>query len=522
MTRARSIAEMVVSALHDHPDRVFLRWSPDVVWTYAEAAVRICAIARKLEALGAGFGDHVVVHTHAMVPSILFDLACACTGIVFTPIETTSLPAVLDVVKRTGARAVLTTPDRTGPYGVPIIHEDGRGAASGDATEAIAYLSRAAERVRGDSVYMLQPTSGTTGGSKLVIRNHTTFVRAAPLLGRGLARDSVPPGRILMVPALTHGMGQYLLGIAMSVAGELCVTSKIDVHADIAEIRALDPTFIALTPRVVRSLFQQVGGAEGCTRLFGPSATTMLTGGAAPDPELILAIQRTGLDVLEGYGASEFSVVAVSRPGGWRPDMLGHVVDDVELRLTDEGELLAKTPGMFVGYHGNPEGTRAAFTEDGFYRTGDRVELGAGGELRYIGRLVDSFNLFDGSHVAPGPIEDALTLRLPWLDQVILLGDQRPFIVGLAVLQPALRDAWPSDELRARIAREVGEVCSGFEYNAKIKRLAILPAPLPEALYQVVGHGKVRRMRAEVIAQHAALVDALYAGAERASIVDIP
>nr|MBA3500860.1 AMP-binding protein [Deltaproteobacteria bacterium] len=130
---ASSIAEMFVSALHDYPDRVFLRWHVDgerIVWTYAEAAVRIDALARRLEALGAGFGDNVVVHTHAMVPSILFDLACACTGIVFTPIETTSLPAVIDVVKRTDARAVMTTPDRTGPYdGRPIVHEDGRGPA---------------------------------------------------------------------------------------------------------------------------------------------------------------------------------------------------------------------------------------------------------------------------------------------------------------------------------------------------------------------------------------------------------
>jgi acyl-CoA synthetase (AMP-forming)/AMP-acid ligase II len=288
----------------------------------------------------------------------VFDLACACAGVVFTPLETSSLPAVLDLCVRTGARAVLTTPDRTGPYdGRPIVAEDGRAASAGDPALAITRLGERAGHRDGNATYMLQPTSGTTGGSKLVMRHHAVFVRIAQVFGFGLERAREPPARFLMVAALTHGMGQYLLSIAMSLAAELCVTTRIDVGADLHEIRSLDPTYFGLTPRVLRSLVQQLGGVGHGERIFGPSARFLLNGGAAPDNDLLAAVERSGVHVVNSYGASEFSIVAMTRPGHWRPDLLGHVLSDVTLRVTEEDELEARTPevsrsGAFVELDG--------------------------------------------------------------------------------------------------------------------------------------------------------------------------
>jgi long-chain acyl-CoA synthetase len=517
MTSNGSVAAMFVSAAHAYPDRTFLRWcrgDERITWSYAEAAIRVEALATRLDELGITAGDHVVVHTAEMVPSILFDLACACAGVVFAPLETTSLPAVLDLCVRIDARAVLTTPDRTGPYdGRPIVAEDGRAASTGDPALAIARLGERARRCDGDTTYMLQPTSGTTGGSKLVIRHHAVFVRIARVLGFGLERASEPPSRFLMVAAMTHGMGQYLLSVAMSLAAELCVTTRIDVGADVHEVRWLDPTYCCLTPRVLRSLVQQLGGVGHGDRIFGPSARFLVSGGAAPDNELLTAAERSGMIVVNTYGASEFSLVAVTRPGHWRPDLVGHVLDDVTLRLTDDGELEARTPVLMRGYHGADDLTRAAFTDDGFYRTGDRVTLGPDGELRYHGRLVDSFNLFDGSHVAPGPIEDAVS-RLPWIDQVLLLGDQRPYLTGLLVPHAALRGATArrASSLRRLVERDIGRICSALDPNARVRRVAVLDHALPDAVHQVVGHGKVRRKRAAAVELFADTIEALYGG----------
>jgi long-subunit acyl-CoA synthetase (AMP-forming) len=520
---AGGVAAMFAAAARDYPGRTFLRWcrgDARVVWSYAEAAVRIDALVARLDSLGIAAGEHVVVHTAEMVPSILFDLACACAGVIFAPLETSSVPAVLELCARTGARAVLTTPERAGAcaYGdVPVIAEDGRGAApagdpAGDPAAAIARLVARAGRVDREATYMLQPTSGTTGGSKLVLRPHAAFVRVARLLALGADRASEPPARFLMVAALTHGMGQYLMTAAMSLAAELAVTSRLDVGTDLEEIRTLDPTVLGLTPRVMRRMVQQLGGVpEGSGRIFGPSARIMITGGAPPDPDIMLAFERSGVHVVEAYGASEFSLVALTRPGQWRPGVVGHVLDDVTLRITEDGELHAWTPVLMRGYHEAPELTRAAFTEDGFYRTGDRVEITEGGELRYLGRVVDSFNLFDGSHVAPGPIEEAMA-KLPWIEQVMLLGDQRPYLTGLVVPHAALRGE-VAPALRRLIERDLGRICAEWAPNARVRRVAVLDRALPEEVYQVVGHGKVRRLRGPAGKLLAGTVDALYGGA---------
>ncbi|MEJ7599838.1 MAG: AMP-binding protein [Kofleriaceae bacterium] len=519
-----SVGAMLVAAACDYPDRTFLRWcrgEDRVVWSYAEAAARVEALAARLDALGIDAGEHVVIHTDAMVPSILFDLACAVTGVVFTPVETSSQSVVLSLCARTDARAILTTPDRgTHAAGAPpILVEDGQAPVpqSGD---AIARLRERVARIETRATYMLQPTSGTTGESKLVIRDHSAFLRIATLLGMGLDRTAEPPARVLMVAALTHGMGQYLLAVALQLAGELVVTSAIDVGASLAEVRALDPTIIGLTPRVLKSFATQAGAED---RIFGPSAAYFISGGAAPDNELLKRIARHGLQIVEGYGASEISLVAMTRLGEWRPGVVGHVLDDVTLRITADGELEAFTPVMLRGYHGAPELTRAAITDDGFYRTGDRIEISPDGACRYLGRVVDTFNLFDGSHVVPGPIEDAIA-RLPWVEQVVLFGDQRPYLSG--VLVPVAEDRSDVASLRTIAERDLGQICSPLPPNARVRRVAILDRPLPAAIHQVVGHGKVRRAREAAITHLADLVRALYNGGQPPgpgiAIVDVP
>ncbi len=519
-----TVAALFVSAARAYPGRIFMRWcrgSESLVWSYAEAVQLIAAMVARFDELGIVKGDYAVVYTAEMVPSIMFDLACACAGVVFTPIETNSRPEVLDLCDRTNARVVLTTPDRAGAFaGRPVLAVDWCAKVPGDPVRALDQLSERAAHCGPDDVYMLQPTSGTTGGSKLVIRHHAAFVRMSKLLAFGHERASEPPARVLMVPALTHGMGQYLLSVAMRLAAELCVTTNIDVAVDIEEIRLLDPTHIILTPRVLRSVIQQLGGA--IDRIFGPSAKFFVTSGAPPDKELLAAVDRSGVIVVEAYGASEFSAVAMTRLGQWRPEILGHVLDDVSVRVADAGELEVRTPVMMSGYHGAPDLTRAAFTEDGFYRTGDRVTLGSDGELIYHGRTVDSFNLFDGSHVAPDPIENAVD-RLPWVAQVVLLGDQRPYLTGLLVAHSSLRSD-RSLSLHRLVERDIGRICSTLPPNARVRRLALLDQELPEEVHQIVGHGKVRRTRDVALRLYAEIIQALYGGSTPpgVTLIDVP
>jgi long-chain acyl-CoA synthetase len=543
--RAGTVPGMFLAAAREYPGRTFLRWihgGQTSTWTYLETAARVADLSARMCEAGVARGDRVVIYTAETVPSLVFDLACAHLGALFAPFDARSTPALVDLCGRLECSVVLTTPDRVAEVrdeGLTVIALDRNGdpsepasnGVSGDGLARLDELDRLAAGLDGDTPYMLQPTSGTTGGSKLVIRLHKTFARVARLLGGdvGLERDADPAERVLLVQAMTHGFGQYLLSTGLSVAAEFDVTSQIDTATPLDEIRALDPTYVGFTPRVIRTLIQQNGGVSSGRRLLGASTRLLLTGGAKADGELLRSIRDQGVDIIEGYGASEFSLVSVTEPGTWEPGWVGRVLPDVELRHTEDGELLARTQVMMSGYYGLPEVTRAAFTDDGFYRTGDRVEVDGRGMLRYVARAVDMFNLFDGSHVSPTAGEEAMA-ALPWVDQVVLLGDQRPFIGALAVPHASLRApaVLAGAALRRQIELDVGRLNGELEPNMRIRRVALLTGPFPDSQHRIVAHGKVRRLRAAVAEAHAGVVAALFrTGAEDGTpapvtMVDIP
>jgi len=130
--------------------------------------------------------------------------------------------------------------------------------------------------------------------------------------------------------------------------------------------------------------------------------------GSAPIPAELLAWYRNlGLELLEGYGMSEnFNYSHITVPGKGRPGYIGHPYPEVECKLSDEGEILVKSPGTMVGYYKEPEKTAAALTEDGFLKTGDRGEIDSDGRLRITGRVKELFKTSKGKYVAPAPIEN--------------------------------------------------------------------------------------------------------------------
>ena len=134
--------------------------------------------------------------------------------------------------------------------------------------------------------------------------------------------------------------------------------------------------------------------------------------GSAPIPAELLAWYRNlGLELLEGYGMSEnFNYSHLTMPGRGRAGYIGHPHATVEHRLSEEGEILVKSPGTMVGYYKQPELTEAAFTEDGFLKTGDRGEIDTEGRLRITGRVKELFKTSKGKYVAPAPIENLINI----------------------------------------------------------------------------------------------------------------
>ena len=133
--------------------------------------------------------------------------------------------------------------------------------------------------------------------------------------------------------------------------------------------------------------------------------------GSAPIPkEVIEWYRRLGLELLEGYGMTEnFAYSHISRPGAVRPGYVGNTVPGVEQKISEEGEILVKSPGTMKGYFKMPEENERVFTEDGFLRTGDLGEIDEMGRLKITGRAKELFKTSKGKYVAPAPIENLLS-----------------------------------------------------------------------------------------------------------------
>jgi long-chain acyl-CoA synthetase len=168
--------------------------------------------------------------------------------------------------------------------------------------------------------------------------------------------------------------------------------------------------------------------------------------GAAPLPPAILGwYRKLGLDLAEGYGMTETLITHLPTPSAVRPGCVGAAIPGVEARLSENDELLIRSPMNMLGYYRDPEATRAAFTEDGFIRTGDIARIEPDGQLKIVGRMKEQFKTSKGKYVTPAPIESQFMAH-PMVEACCLMGAgmPRPFAVVLLSEEARQRSADPT------------------------------------------------------------------------------
>ena len=174
-----------------------------------------------------------------------------------------------------------------------------------------------------------------------------------------------------------------------------------------------------------------------------------VSGGAPLDPQAATFFLAIGVQILEGYGLSETSIISVNRPGKQRIGTVGTLMPDVEVKLAEDGEIMMRGAGRMKGYWNKPEATAEAIDPEGWFHTGDIGEFSADGYLKITDRKKDLIVLTNGKKVAPQPIE-ALLKHSPYIAEAVLLGDKQASV--MAILVPAFDKlkAWAkSQELPA-------------------------------------------------------------------------
>ena len=168
-------------------------------------------------------------------------------------------------------------------------------------------------------------------------------------------------------------------------------------------------------------------------RAFGGRIRLLLSGGAALPEDLAYIYIGAGIPIIQGYGLTETSpVITASTIEENRVDTVGKAIPNVEIRIAEDGEIEVRGPNVMRGYYNKPEETRAVFTDDGWFKTGDVGMLDADGYLRITDRKKELFKTSGGKYISPQPIEQAIKSSR-FVNQVVLVGAERKFPAALIV-----------------------------------------------------------------------------------------
>ncbi|NVJ70440.1 MAG: AMP-binding protein [Alphaproteobacteria bacterium] len=471
--------------------------------SWAEAAETVDHTARAICAHFGGGGHKAAILSRNRAHWILADLAILASGSVAVPVFTTMRPETFNYVLDFADVELLFLGESTNwaevkdhvPEGITIVTLPGVDAAEGDITwDEFLEKGEATARPAGhalEDVATLIFTSGTTGKPKGVMHSLGSLGRATHALVRETKTEF--GWHFFSYLPLAHLAERLIIELhALSTGGTIFFNENLESFG--ADLAVAKPNYFFGVPRIWDKLTQAViagteGGADALkAALTGPhadmvaaavreklglaSVQKMVSTTAPVPPHIKEWFQLFGLLLMDGYGQTEILPIATTPEGSNKPHSVGRPPEGVEVRITEEGELIARSPGCSLGYYKMPEKTAETF-RDGWVYTGDRAELDEDGFVILKGRVKETFKTAKGKYVAPMPIE-AKFLESNLLDQACLLGHGMPQTLLLLVVAETAADV-AKEEIEAHVRERVAEINAGLERHAQVG--AVLMAP---------------------------------------------
>ncbi len=389
--------------------------------------------------------------------------------------------------------------------------------------EAPGEFERRLNSVSIDQVAQMLYTSGTSGNPKGVPLTHKNvgvngrdWLKCnAPLLSEGDVD-------VLWLP-MSHifGFGEVCLGNTLG-----WTTYMSDPGSVLKHMPEVQPTAFMSVPAVWEKLAMAAMPETDADRrkaalakVTGGKLRFCLSGGAGLKREVKEFLHANGMLIIEGYGLTEASpTLTMNRPDAFRFDTVGRVFPSVQVKLAEDGEILAKGENIFSGYHKDAAATAEAFTEDGWLKTGDVGRFTDDGFLQIIDRKKDILVTAGGKNVPPANIE----IRFkddPFIHTVVVFGDGQRYLVGAVWLHDAAVAAHleksgvapgAHDEAkRALVQQRIDAVNSQLASYETIKKFMIVDEPLTVEGGLITSTLKIRRK--EITKKYGKQLEALYA-----------
>ncbi len=450
-----------------------------------------------LKASGLNRGDRVAVMLRNCPEWVLFDQAAQGLGLVVVPLYTDDRPDnVAYILANCGARLLLIAGDEHWRALSEVRDQLGflsrivtlERIASPHDGRLVCVDDWLPDDAEGFHVEDIDPgtlativyTSGTTGRPKGVMLSHHNILWNAHAAQKAVA--VYPDDLFLSFLPLSHTfertVGYYL---PMMCGAAVAYNRSIPELAE--DLLAVRPTVLISVPRIFERVYNKIqAGLEEkspfARRLFeravelgwnrfevaqgrgtpiagqwqwpllerlvarkvmqklGGRMRVAVAGGAALPPTVARLFIGLGLPLIQGYGLTETSpVIAANRLEDNVPESVGRALDGVEVRIGEGQELLTRSPSVMLGYWDNPEATAQMIDDEGWLHTGDQARIDDKGHIFITGRLKEIIVLANGEKVPPADMEMAISLD-PLFDQAMVIGDGRPYLAALVVLNP--------------------------------------------------------------------------------------
>ncbi|MDR7387339.1 MAG: AMP-dependent synthetase/ligase, partial [Armatimonadota bacterium] len=419
-----------------------------------------------------------------------------------------------------------------------------------------------------DQVAILLYTSGTTGPPKGAMLTHRNLLWTAQALGE--ANALYPTDTALSFLPLSH-IAERMLSVYLPLVWGYAVYFAESLDTLFQNLQEVRPTVLFAVPRLWEKLHSQlalhmrevdafkraayeaalrVGRQYALARLAGEAVSPALraahalaelavlrplrrrlgldrvrfaVSGAAPiAPEILEFYHALGVRIREVYGQTEGSGPTTIHQGDRiRLGTVGQPLPGVEVRIAPDGEILVRGPNVFAGYFKDPEATAQAL-RDGWLHSGDVGEMDEDGFLRITDRKKDLIVTAYGKNIAPAYVENLLKTS-PYIQDAVVVGDRRPYLVALIVIDEDNVARWAQDrripfstfadlsgneQVRELVAQEVERVNRSLSHPEQVKRFALLPKRLYQEDGEVTPTQKVKRKA--IVEKYRDLVESLY------------
>lgn len=522
-------------------------------WTFAEFADKVARAAAGLAAQGLGHGDRVVLMIRNMPEFHVLDTAALFVGATPVSIYNSSSPEQIEYLVNDAGAKMAITEDRgfyeafskvrqsmPGLEKLGLIRLDGGDDLGADFTYDQLLgadpvdLAEAAKIVKPDDLATLIYTSGTTGPSKGVMIDHLNVCWTVECLKRAFDLETYAGKRIVSYLPMAHiaerAMSHYqtlFLGYEVTCCPDptLFAAYAGEVHPNIMfgvprvweKIYGGIQAALAADPEKEKAVADGVAAAAPIREkmtwgtateeelatydfldqvafstirgLVGLDQLDAAVTGAAPIPAEMMTWFRTiGVPLSEIYGLSETSGPMTWAPYKVKAGFVGHACPGIEVELAEDGEVICRGGNVFRGYLNQPEKTAEVLDDDGWFHSGDIGEFDEDGYLKIVDRKKELIITAGGKNLSPSNLEAAMKM-IPLVGQAIAIGDQRPFVSALLVLDPDVAPQWAAKEgiefesleqlaehpeVVATIEAALPDVMKDFNNAEKVKKVKVL------------------------------------------------